>query len=258
MDMDRLLQQSLHTPNVDVEWDGAAADLSGAVSLGTVAAPASVSVVDPTTGLAAGDQPALELGPLRNAPPEGAITILRVAGFAEFVFGDTIEEGWLTKNSEVPGDEGKLVPWVPGADGHTHVAAITPIKHVFMVTDPGSGDAPVPGIDPADLTVTLEYDDTSGTLAAAAETVTVTEDGAGGGVYWAAVSPTVLGVLYRMRIAYTGGGGPYEVMPNQFQDVSTATYGTQLATSLRRIRGQCVKRGDAGDTGVIFLWNQVL
>jgi hypothetical protein len=262
MDFDRLLQQSTHSPNADVEIDAAGADLSGSSIPGTRISGGLVLVIDPTAGFIAGNQPELTPGPLRNAPPDGSPGIVRVSGLAEFVYGDTIEEGWLTKDSEVGGDEGKLVPWVPGVDGHTHAPATArPIKHLVNVKTP-LGHA-LTGLDPSVFLTTLENDDLSvdpgGNLVTSSETVTVTEDAAMGGNYWLTFAPTVAGALYRLRVQMDDGaigGGPNPVTPIEFQDTAPI-FDVPLATSIRFIRGQCWKRGDAGDTGVIFLEKQV-
>jgi hypothetical protein len=264
MDFDRLLQQSTHSPNADVEIDAAGADLSGSSIPGARISGGLVLVIDPTAGFIAGNQPELTPGPLRNAPPDGSPGIVRVSGFAEFVYGDTIEEGWLTKDSEVGGDEGKLVSWVPGVDGHTHAPATAPpIKHlVIAFLTGGSTLHPSAGLDPGIFLTTLENDDGSvfpgGNLAASSETVTVTEDAGGAGNYWITYTPTVPGVLYRLRVTTDPGalGGPYDLDQYQFQDISPQ-FLVPNATSIRFIRGQCWKRGDAGDTGVIFLEKQV-
>lgn len=195
------------------------------------------------------------VGFLQRSISDAAPNIARYAGLTEVIYGEDVVAGDLLALSTVGGDEGKVVPWVAGVDGHTH-AAVTPapvVRHIINVVD--MAGLPILGGVDANFTCELKYE-TYPTMSVAPDTPVVTE--IADGDYWVEYVPTIPGVLYRLKVAATGGtvaGGI--VTPWEFQGVPRAEHGPADAASLRYIVGQAWTTGVAGSGGVMLIRTQL-
>lgn len=251
---DEILDRAQITPNVDVDCFPAGADLSALPSIGVhLDEGATIQLDDPTVGFSGSGQPTLFLGFAKNAPTEAAPSLTRIAGFAPVIYGAIVAFGDLLRFSETPGDEGRVVPWDVGTDGHTHISAPDAVRRVVYVTD-DVGNART-GVDPANFQTSLQFDD-AGTLTPSANTVTVTE--ISGGEYWVEFVPDNPGMLYRLRVSCLYDGVNKAIVTlNEFPSTMTASLGVPRADSLRMILGQAMVAGGAGDPGIVFLRPQV-
>lgn len=251
-----MVESTAASPNVDVEAFFAGVDLSALADIGVhLDAAVQVQIEDPSLGFGGvGGLPTMFLGFLKNAPPAGARSVIRIVGFARCIYGGFVDFRDPVKFSETPGDEAKVVPWIPGTDGHTHIATLDTVERVVLVTDANTN--PIAGVDPANVTIDLQWSN-AGTLTAASEPVHVTD--VGGGKYLIDFAPDHAGVLYWMQISCTlDGVVPGAVTPPDFQLTTSATLGVPRADSLRVMLGQAMRSGGAGDPGLIFLRPQFI
>jgi len=258
MRLEDYVARSAANLNLDLECFDAGEDLSARIDSAIYLNANHLALVDdPNLGFSNGDQPLLSLGYLRNNPTAGRRTILRISGLVYVLYGDTVAVGDLLKTGG-SGKEGTVVPWNPGRDGHIHSTEPSAIVHLVYVCD----DIPNPIEDLIleDFDVAWEYDNGTTMTTPSPNTVTVTET-ATPGEYRVAYTPTVVGVLHRLRVgAHVHDSSPpvpYIVTPGEFQDTSPSTSGVASAESCGLIVGQAILAGVAGDRGLMFIRTQV-
>jgi hypothetical protein len=251
MDLDELLSRASNSPNADVDCFVAGDDLSAVAGL--AASVDDVKTIrtptDPGIG-APGSRPAPYLGYAMNAPTPGFPALIRVAGMARCVYGDTIEVGDLLTFDPTTG---KIIP-LGASFGHQHDGAIRTVTHFVYVV--GGDNLPATGIDPADFETPLQWDN-AGSLANGSEVVTVAE--LGDGIYSVAYTPSLAGLIFRLRVFCNPGGSGYvPVTPSEFQDMGVATYGQVAQSSVAQIVGIALEAGADGDRGLVLMRPQIL
>ena len=106
-----------------------------------------------------------------------------------------------------------------------------PIRHLFQVND--LAGFPVLGLVAANFSITLQRE-SGGSLVAASEVITITEEG--GGLYWADYTPTAAAGLYYGTIVHA----THVVSPEAFEDaiIGPGAVSGPYLTTLERVKQQ--------------------
>lgn len=203
--------------------------------------------------------PMLVAGILQNAPKASEVAIVRIFGWTNVVYGDTIAVGDLLKPEE-SGAYDRLVPFVMGTDGHNHAANHTAMEScLFGVTDLLT-QAGVPSLVSPTHLVAKQWYSVGGVLTEHTSSTTVSEcGGSGAGDGWYMVSTTSVAYLgYPHRLTLEAVSESHNVSPQDHQWVPRAsTDGPPVGLSYRFLMGHALSEGVADDIGLMILRPQL-